>query len=97
MKALIADISHQTRTPISNLLLYASLLGEGELSPQQREQVQALTAQGEKLSFLIQALVKASRWRRASWPRSGPQPRGAAPGGGRRSSWLRRPRRNISP
>ena len=61
VKALIADISHQTRTPISNLLLYASLLGEGELSPQQREQVQALTAQGEKLSFLIQALVKASR------------------------------------
>ena len=61
VKALIADISHQTRTPIANLLLYASLLGEGELSPAQREQVQALTAQGEKLSFLIQALVKASR------------------------------------
>ena len=61
VKALIADISHQTRTPISNLLLYASLLGEGELSPQQQEQVQALTVQGEKLSFLIQALVKASR------------------------------------
>ena len=61
VKALIADISHQTRTPIANLLLYASLLGEGDLSPAQREQVQALTAQGEKLSFLIQALVKASR------------------------------------
>ena len=61
VKALIADISHQTRTPIANLLLYASLLSEGDLSPEQREQVQALTAQGEKLSFLIQALVKASR------------------------------------
>ena len=61
VKALIADISHQTRTPIANLLLYASLLSEGDLSPAQREQVQALTAQGEKLSFLIQALVKASR------------------------------------
>lgn len=61
VKSLIADISHQTRTPVANLLLYASLLGEGELSPAQREQVQALTAQGEKLSFLIQALVKASR------------------------------------
>ena len=61
VKSLIADISHQTRTPVANLLLYASLLGEGELSPEQREQVQALTAQGEKLSFLIQALVKASR------------------------------------
>lgn len=61
VKALIADISHQTRTPVANLLLYASLLSEGDLSPAQREQVQALTAQGEKLSFLIQALVKASR------------------------------------
>ena len=60
-QAAVKDISHQTRTPIANLLLYASLLGEGELSPAQREQVQALTAQGEKLSFLIQALVKASR------------------------------------
>ena len=60
-KALIADISHQTRTPVANLLLYASLLSEGDLSPQQREQVRALTAQGEKLSFLIQTLVKASR------------------------------------
>ena len=61
VKALIADISHQTRTPVANLLLYASLLSEGELSSEQREQVQALTAQGEKLSFLIQTLVKASR------------------------------------
>ena len=61
VKTLIADISHQTRTPVANLLLYASLLSEGELSPQQREQVRALTAQGEKLSFLIRTLVKASR------------------------------------
>ena len=61
VKSLIADISHQTRTPVANLLLYASLLSESDLAPAQREQVQALTAQGEKLSFLIQALVKASR------------------------------------
>ena len=61
VKTLIADISHQTRTPIANLLLYASLLSESDLTPGQREQVQALTAQAEKLSFLIQALVKASR------------------------------------
>ena len=31
VKALVADISHQTRTPISNLLLYASLLLESDL------------------------------------------------------------------
>ncbi len=61
VKTLIADISHQTRTPIANLLLYASLLSESDLSPKQQELTQALTAQGEKLSFLIQVLVKASQ------------------------------------
>ena len=34
IKALIADISHQTKTPIANLLLYSELLLEEEL-PQQ--------------------------------------------------------------
>ena len=61
VKTLIADISHQTRTPIANLLVYASLLTESNLSPRQQEQAQALLTQGEKLSFLIQTLVKASR------------------------------------
>ncbi len=61
VKALIADISHQTRTPISNLLLYGSLLSESSLPPQQQEQARAIMIQGEKLSFLIQTLVKASR------------------------------------
>ena len=61
VKALIADISHQTRTPIANLLLYASLLSESDLPPRQQEQARALVVQGEKLSFLIQTLVKASR------------------------------------
>ena len=61
VKTLIADISHQTRTPIANLLVYASLLTESNLLPRQQEQAQALLTQGEKLSFLIQTLVKASR------------------------------------
>lgn len=61
VKTLIADISHQTRTPIANLLVYASLLTESNLPPRQQEQAQALLTQGEKLSFLIQTLVKASR------------------------------------
>ena len=61
IKSLIADISHQTKTPIANILLYAALLSEGELSPEQRAQAAALSAQAEKLSFLVQALVKGSR------------------------------------
>ena len=31
VQSLIADISHQTRTPIANLLLYTSLLAESDL------------------------------------------------------------------
>ena len=59
--ALIADISHQTRTPIANLLLYGSLLEESPLSPAQQEQLRALRGQAEKLAFLMEALVKSSR------------------------------------
>ena len=28
IKSLVSDISHQTKTPLSNILLYAELLGE---------------------------------------------------------------------
>ena len=59
--ALFADVSHQTKTPIANLLLYASLLAESELTPEQRAQAEALKTQAEKLSFLVDALVKSSR------------------------------------
>lgn len=61
IKELIADISHQTKTPIANILLYAQLLGEQELPASSKPCVTALNAQAEKLSFLIGALVKTSR------------------------------------
>ncbi len=61
IKELIADISHQTKTPLSNLLLYAQLLQEQGLPEESRVCIQALNAQAEKLSFLIATLVKLSR------------------------------------
>lgn len=61
IKELIADISHQTKTPIANILLYTQLLSEKELSKESRECVEALHRQSEKLNFLIGALVKTSR------------------------------------
>ena len=61
IKTLIGDISHQTKTPIANLLLYAQLLEEQDLPPESRESVAALERQAEKLRFLIDALVKTSR------------------------------------
>ncbi|MDO4261111.1 MAG: HAMP domain-containing sensor histidine kinase [Eubacteriales bacterium] len=61
IKTLIADISHQTKTPISNILLYGELLGELEQEPEGRRYLESLQQQAEKLRFLIEALVKLSR------------------------------------
>lgn len=58
---LISDISHQTKTPLANIMLYTQLLAEGELSDYNQNCVAALTQQAEKLNFLISSLVKASR------------------------------------
>ena len=61
IKMLIADISHQTKTPIANLLLYSELLVDSELSEEQRSNMDAIHSQTEKLRFLIDTLVKLSR------------------------------------
>lgn len=61
ISALISDISHQTKTPVANLQLYAQLLAEQPLTPQGTECVQAISAQADKLQILIEALVKTSR------------------------------------
>lgn len=61
IQRLLSDISHQTKTPLANLRLYSSLLMEEELTPRQREQAQVILQQSEKLSFLIESLVKLSR------------------------------------
>ena len=58
IKVLIADISHQTKTPIANVLLYTQLLEEQEDS---RVYTAPLGEQARKLQSLIDALVKTSR------------------------------------
>lgn len=61
IQALVADISHQTRTPISNILLYTQLLEEQPLPEEAKGCLRALSGQAEKLQALIAALVKTSR------------------------------------
>ena len=56
-KDLIADISHQTKTPITNLSLYISLL-EGDPKD---EYIEIIKYELDKLNFLIQNLIKSSR------------------------------------
>ncbi|MGO5051492.1 sensor histidine kinase [Lachnospiraceae bacterium LCP25S3_G4] len=61
IKELIADISHQTKTPIANILLYAQLLSEQNLPHESIPCVDALNTQAGKLNFLVTSLVKTSR------------------------------------
>lgn len=61
ISTLISDISHQTKTPVANLQLYAQLLSEQPLTPQGKDCATAISAQADKLQSLIEALVKTSR------------------------------------
>ena len=61
IKTLIADISHQTKTPIANLLLYSELIAEQDLPEEMRSNIRIIQQQTEKLRFLIDSLVKLSR------------------------------------
>lgn len=61
LNSLISNISHQTKTPLSNIKLYAELLREMELQDEAADNVRQLCTQTEKLEFLIASLVKMSR------------------------------------
>lgn len=61
LAGLVADIAHQTRTPVANLRLYSQLLAEQPLSPAGQDCAAAIDAQSEKLGVLVEALVKTSR------------------------------------
>lgn len=61
MKMLVSDISHQTRTPLSNILLYSELLAEQAEKKEEKELAGQILMQAEKLEFLLQSLIKMSR------------------------------------
>ncbi|MDD2957873.1 MAG: HAMP domain-containing sensor histidine kinase [Lachnospiraceae bacterium] len=62
LQSLISDISHQTKTPIANLkMVNDTLLTRTMPEEKQREFLQAMGSQLDKLDFLIQAMVKTSR------------------------------------
>ena len=62
IQSLIADISHQTKTPIANILLYSQLLSERQgLDEKAKNLACQIESQTEKLNFLISSLVKTSR------------------------------------
>lgn len=62
LQQLISDISHQVKTPVANLKMATDALLEKELPyERQIEFLEIMDGQIDKLSFLIQALIKTSR------------------------------------
>ena len=62
LQMLVSDVSHQVKTPISNLKMVTdTLLSKPVTEEEQREFLQGIRNQTDKLEFLFQALVKTSR------------------------------------
>ena len=62
LQELISDISHQVKTPVSNLkMINATLLEQPVPEQKRREFLTASGGQLEKLDFLMQAMIKTSR------------------------------------
>ncbi len=60
IKSLISDISHQVRTPLSGIMLYAGLLHEQALDADTALLADKIGKQSEKLDFFMKELVKSS-------------------------------------
>ena len=62
LQSLVSDISHQVKTPIANVKLYAGILNRQDIPEEKRTQFSdSMEAQINKLDFLMQSLVKMSR------------------------------------
>ena len=62
LQSLVSDISHQVKTPIANVKLYAGILNRQDIPAEKRTQFSdSMEAQINKLDFLMQSLVKMSR------------------------------------
>ena len=60
IKSLISDISHQVRTPLTNIMLYVDLLKEQELDGDSMLLVDKIQKQSDKLDFFMKELIKSS-------------------------------------
>lgn len=62
LQMLVSDISHQVKTPVSNLKMITDTLLTRPVTDQERTDfLQGIRSQTDKLDFLFQALVKTSR------------------------------------
>lgn len=59
VKSLVSNMSHQLKTPLANLSLYAEILEKSELSPERKNEFfSKMQRQIEKLSWMVESLSK---------------------------------------
>ena len=61
LQMLVSDVSHQVKTPVSNLKMVTDTLLSKSATEEQWKFLQGIRNQTDKLEFLFQALVKTSR------------------------------------
>ena len=59
VKSLVSNMSHQLKTPLTNLSLYAEILGKSELSKERKNEFfSKMQRQIEKLNWMVESLSK---------------------------------------
>lgn len=61
LKELVSDISHQIKTPLSNIELYLKMLTDETALAENTETIEKMGKQVGKLDFLFQSMIKMSR------------------------------------
>lgn len=62
LQSLISDISHQVKTPMTNLRMLQTALAKEEISKEEKEKLlKSMEGQLDKISFLLESMIKSSR------------------------------------
>ncbi len=62
IQGIVSDISHQLKTPVSNIRMYSDMAVNPEISEEMQEEcLHVLHSQVEKLDFLVRELINMSR------------------------------------
>lgn len=62
MQGMVADLSHQIKTPVANIKMDLELLSARKMPPDQQQEFLGRTLhQADKMDFLIQSVIKMSR------------------------------------
>ena len=62
IKSLISDISHQLKTPLTNMKMYSEFLQDDDLSEEDRKEFnKVILLSLNKLCFLVESMIKMSR------------------------------------